>query len=73
MYKCMYEIERNLEFDLQKKKEETRVTIRRSERDEERRHLLLCDWEECEKAYLTRAGLKTHQQVKYRMVVRKFD
>ena len=45
-------------------------TIRRSERDQRGRHLLICDWEECGKVCRTRAGLKAHQRMKHRMIVR---
>ena len=48
---------------IHKSKQREKNTIR-SERDQRRRQILTCDWEECAKVCRTRAGLKAHERMK---------
>ena len=57
---------------IHKSNQKEKNTIRRSERDQRRRQILMCDWEECGKVCRTKAGLKAHQRMKHRVIVRTF-
>ena len=57
---------------IHKSNQREKNTIRRNERVQRRRQILMCDWEECGKVFRTKGGLKAHQRMKHRVIVRTF-